>query len=126
MQLQRDGRRPLSLWIASLGDVSGPDFRGVEPVAIFIMDPDLHDRTDPGFVMHLLNLTRAEAELVTGLVDGNSLQAVARQRGVTEGTARQQLKSVFSKLDCRSQPELVAAVLRHPMWLAHHAGGPPG
>jgi DNA-binding CsgD family transcriptional regulator len=126
MQLHRDGRRPLSLWIASLGNVSGPDFGGVEPVAIFIMDPDLHDRTDPGFVMDLLNLTRAEAELVTGLVDGRSLQTVARQRGVTEGTARQQLKSVFSKLDCRSQPELVAAVLRHPMWLAHHAGGPPG
>jgi DNA-binding CsgD family transcriptional regulator len=124
MQLQRDGRRPLSLWIASLDDLSDPG--GLAPVAIFIMDPDLHDRTDPDFVMTLLNLTRAEAELVTGLVDGNSLQAVARQRGVTEGTARQQLKSVFSKLDCRSQPELVAAVLRHPMWLAHHAGQPAG
>lgn len=125
MQLQRDERQPLSLWIASLNDPSGPGCGGLDPVAIFIVDPDLHDRTDPGFVMQLLNLTRAEAELVTGLVYGNSLQAVARQRGVTEGTARQQLRSVFSKLGCRSQPELVTAVLRHPMWLARDGCGPP-
>lgn len=122
VRLTRGGRRPLQLWTTPLGNDLDLNVPLRELAAIFPIDPELDLHTDPQLVMDVFDLTRAEAELVAGLVDGGNLKAVADARGVTEGTARQQLKSVFSKLDCQSQAELMSQVLRHPLWLAHQAG----
>ena len=59
----------------------------------------------------LYQLTHAEAELVRLIAEGNSLEEVAAQRGVTMNTVRSQLKQVFSKTDTSRQGELVHLVL---------------
>ena len=41
------------------------------------------------------------------IAEGNSLEEVAEQRGVTMNTVRSQLKQVFSKTDTSRQGELV-------------------
>ncbi len=60
----------------------------------------------------LYQLTHAEAELVRLIAEGNSLEEVAAERGVTMNTVRSQLKQVFSKTGTSRQGELVQLVLR--------------
>ena len=56
-------------------------------------------------------LTNAEAELTVKLARGQSLEAIAAERGVALSTARSQLRSVFGKTQTKRQAELVALVL---------------
>jgi DNA-binding CsgD family transcriptional regulator len=53
-------------------------------------------------------LTVAEAEIAGLLADGLAIDAIAFKRGVTEGTVRSQVKTVFGKLGVSRQAELVA------------------
>lgn len=53
------------------------------------------------------DLTKAEMALCLKLLDGYSLIASAELLGVTEGTARQRLKTIFSKTDTHSQAALI-------------------
>jgi DNA-binding CsgD family transcriptional regulator len=56
-------------------------------------------------------LTPAEARLAARLAAGDALQTAADRLGVTYGTARQYLKSVFAKTETHRQAELVARLL---------------
>lgn len=60
--------------------------------------------------MALFGLTPAEARLAIALCDGASLNDYALNQGITVGTTRIQLKSVFSKLGINRQPELVRLI----------------
>ena len=59
----------------------------------------------------LFAFTGAEARLVIGLVTRGSLASAAAACGLTEGSARQYMKRIFSKTDTRGQVELVALVM---------------
>jgi DNA-binding CsgD family transcriptional regulator len=62
-------------------------------------------------IASLFGLTRAEANLVAGLVAGCSLEQYAQRRGVGLGTVRGQLKQVQAKTGATRQAELVRLVL---------------
>lgn len=53
------------------------------------------------------DLTDAEIAVCRLLLDGCSIRDIARQRGTSEGTARNQLKTVFSKTEVSSQGNLI-------------------
>ncbi|MEN8183325.1 MAG: LuxR C-terminal-related transcriptional regulator, partial [Myxococcota bacterium] len=52
-------------------------------------------------------LTRRETELVAALLEGYRVSTVARRLGISENTVRRHLKSIFLKLEVRSQAELL-------------------
>jgi DNA-binding CsgD family transcriptional regulator len=85
---------------------------GGDAVAVLFVD-DLEPRglSLTEMLATLYELTQAEAELVSLLAEGNSLDQAAAKRGVTINTARGQLKQVFSKTDTKRQGELVRLVL---------------
>lgn len=63
-------------------------------------------------LMDAFGLTPREAQLALALRDGDALSHAARRLGITEGTARQYLKSVFAKTGVQRQSELVALLSR--------------
>lgn len=59
----------------------------------------------------LHGFTRAEVALLTRLVDGDSIQAASATLGISEHTARTQLRSMFGKTGVHRQTELIRLVL---------------
>jgi len=59
----------------------------------------------------IFNLTSAEQGIVRGLAEGQSASTLATRRGTSEGTVRGQIKSVMSKMNTRSQSEIIRLVL---------------
>ncbi|HTF84937.1 MAG TPA: helix-turn-helix transcriptional regulator [Cellvibrio sp.] len=57
-------------------------------------------------------LTKAETEIALHIYHGKSPEAIASLRGVSVGTVRAQLKSIFVKLGVNRQAELVAKLSR--------------
>lgn len=106
------GRRPLSIIVNSsppqpgLGTYArGATVRIVDPEAAA---PDLTRR-----LVDLWRLTPAEARLAQVLVETDcDLRESADRLGITYGTARTQLASVFAKTETRGQPELMRLVTR--------------
>ena len=56
--------------------------------------------------------TRSQARLAALIVDGTTLRDAAQRMGITYGSARVYLKTVFRKVGVRSQAQLVAAAPR--------------
>ena len=59
----------------------------------------------------LYRLSRAEVALVTELLDGLSIIEASTALGISENTARVQLRSVFTKTDTHRQTDLIRLVL---------------
>jgi len=59
----------------------------------------------------IFKLTAAEQGVVRGLVEGLDAKAVAVECGTSEGTVRGQIKSLMSKMNARSQSEVIHPVL---------------
>jgi DNA-binding CsgD family transcriptional regulator len=62
---------------------------------------------DPKIMEGLFDLTPAEAAIARDLTLGKNLNTIARLRGVTAGTVRSQLKSIFDKTGTHRQVDLV-------------------
>lgn len=86
--------------------------------AIFISDPDLQEGASQQALGELLGLTPAEANLAILLARGHSLAQVSDLQGISQHTARAQLKSIFSKTGVSRQAELVRLVLKSVATLA--------
>jgi DNA-binding CsgD family transcriptional regulator len=80
-------------------------------VAIFVSVDNLHRNVSIEPFARLYNISRAEMALVTGLLDGASITEASGALGISENTARAQLRSVFSKTGTHRQPELTRLVL---------------
>jgi DNA-binding CsgD family transcriptional regulator len=63
-------------------------------------------------LQQVFNLTPAEARLASGLGKGLDLQEISDLHGVSVGTLRVQLKSVFSKTQTKRQAQLVVLLAR--------------
>ncbi|MGY3133808.1 DNA-binding CsgD family transcriptional regulator [Bradyrhizobium sp. USDA 4501] len=61
----------------------------------------------PDVIQGLFDLTPAEARVARGIAAGDTIEGLAIKSGVTVGTIRQQLKSVFGKTGVSRQAELV-------------------
>jgi DNA-binding CsgD family transcriptional regulator len=99
---------------------SGPTSRLLLPEATaiaFIFDMSENARDAAGFLSSAYGLTPAEARLALLLYDGMSVKEAAERAEVTDNTARWTLKQIFSKLDIRSQAELVRFLASGPIGL---------
>ncbi|WP_156932752.1 helix-turn-helix transcriptional regulator [Rhizobium sp. IBUN] len=82
------------------------DFWGGPKVAVTVEESKAC-RPAPIVFSQKFRLTPAEARLTGSLLEGKSLKEAAGSFGVAEGTARQQLKSVFQKVGVSRQSELI-------------------
>lgn len=80
--------------------------------SVIVGDPGAPTAPAVELLQSLHDLTPAEADLVSHLASGHSLEDAARARGVSINTARSQIKQVFHKTGTRRQGDLVQLVLR--------------
>ncbi len=85
-----------------------------QQVLITIRDGRVKDGTLLRRLRALHGLTEAEAEVAVRIAEGESPAMIAEERQVSVDTVRAQLKSVFRKLGCTRQSELVASVKSLP------------
>lgn len=102
--VRRSGGRPyeLSILSASVGDQ--------RQIVVVVTDRDsanagLHER-----IRDLFGLTSAEAHVAERLALGQSPGEIAERRGVSAATVQTQVKTIFLKVGCRRQSELVAMI----------------
>ncbi|WP_137681325.1 helix-turn-helix transcriptional regulator [Aurantiacibacter suaedae] len=75
--------------------------------ALLVSEPRRSFSPSVDEIARLLQLTQAEARVTAALFAGSTLKEYAQSRGISEGSARNQLKQVLSKTDARRQSELV-------------------
>lgn len=109
ISVMRPGGGRYDLTISTLRKQGGPAL-----VLITARDPDLVDPSLEKRLTVLYDLTSAEASITVRLADGARLTEIAGERGVSVETIRSQLKSVFDKLGCDRQGEVVAIVKSLP------------
>lgn len=85
-----------------------------ESLVLLLIEPIAHQLSAPDadWVMSQFPLTRKEAELATALAIGASTRTYANDTGLSIHTVRNQLKSIFDKLDVHSQKDLVCYITR--------------
>lgn len=88
------------------------------PAALVVAN-DLGANHDPprDSLRTLYGLTNAEQALGIALAQGQRIETIAEQRGVSSETVRVQLKAVFAKTDCDRQATLVRKLAAVPRLL---------
>jgi DNA-binding CsgD family transcriptional regulator len=103
-------RRPLQLLIAPLPAQEAGTRR--QPAAVlFVFDPDENLEPNLRLLRKVFSLTEAEARIAAALAQGDTVEQIADQTGVTLNTIRTHLKKVYSKTGTRGQTEFVRLVL---------------
>lgn len=106
----------LSVLVSPIHTSSLPAAFGVQPGALVLLANSTTRRTTrQQDLMRLFGLTRAEARLLHGLVEGRSLSEYAEASRISVQTARAQLKSVFGKMGVRRQTDAIRVVLTNPV-----------
>ncbi|MEH6404735.1 MAG: LuxR C-terminal-related transcriptional regulator [Sneathiella sp.] len=82
-------------------------------ITLIIRDPHGRHPEQSKKLMEYFDLSGAESSVVGELVKGSSTDEIARQRGVSVITIRNQLKSAQNKMGVARQSELVSMVLRY-------------
>ncbi len=110
LKLTGTGSAPsiLHLLLKPITASSGGEGAGV---AIFVSVDNLHRNVSIEPFARLYGISRAEVALVAALLDGASITEAAAALGISENTARAQLRSVFGKTGTHRQPELTRLVL---------------
>jgi DNA-binding CsgD family transcriptional regulator/PAS domain-containing protein len=74
---------------------------------VHLIDPAAVKPVDGSAIAELFGLTPAEARLAAALAGGDSLAEAAASYGVSIGTVRTQLKSIFGKMGINRQQDLI-------------------
>ena len=82
--------------------------------AVFISSPSQRHAVSVESLKNMFELTTAEARLVSELANGLTLEEIADKFDITKNTARDQLKSIFSKVNTRRQTDLINLVTTSP------------
>src|SRR5579859_4458463 len=110
------GRAPLRAMIWPLPFLNGaaaPHFaQGTALLVVF--DPDRAQRTPVGWLAKQYRLSPAEERLAGAIINGVPLATAAEQFGIRLSTARQRLKDIQTKTQCRRQIDLVRLALSFP------------
>lgn len=109
--LRRQGARPVIAYPLLLPSLSR-DFLAPARAIVLLVDLDRPVSHADDVLSSVFGLTLAEAKLASRLCCGESLQSAADALGIACVTARNQLKSVFTKTETRRQGELVALANR--------------
>jgi DNA-binding CsgD family transcriptional regulator len=83
---------------------------GGRQLILVLTDPEARNAGRADRLRDLYGLTAAEAEVTMGMADGLSPQRIALDRGVSTATVQSQIKTIFSKIGCGRQSELVSLV----------------
>lgn len=82
-----------------------------QPCALVLVREERPDKARAvALLQTAFELTASEAAVALQVAAGRDLQSVARDRGVSYETVRNQLKSVFGKLGVHRQSELAARI----------------
>jgi DNA-binding CsgD family transcriptional regulator len=102
------GRRPLLIQAIPISPNS-TDCGGLSNAAalIIVVDPEQRRRVSPIKALRLLGLTASEARLAALIGAGHARAAAAEVLGISETTASDTIKQVYSKLDISRQSQLV-------------------
>lgn len=111
--VHRAGGRPYEVSIISAC------VEGRRQLILVVADPDARNLGLLDRLRDLYGLTHAEAEVAICVADGMTPPQIAARRNVSVATVHSQFKTIFSKLGCGRQSEVVAIVsnlprLRHP------------
>ncbi|MGB3538531.1 MAG: hypothetical protein WBA42_10255 [Mesorhizobium sp.] len=79
---------------------------------LIFTDREQEPVSDEAAYRTIYGLTPSEAKLAAILAGGGALAEAAETLSITGGTARQRLKSIFTKTDTHRQGELVALLSR--------------
>ena len=114
MLLRRSAGRPLHCKLTPFSSESA--FFAASPSAIlFIGDPEAAPISRSTVMRSLYRLTPAESQLADLLLTGDTVASAADRRGITEDSARTQLKSIFHKTDTKRQTDLIRLMLSVPV-----------
>ena len=86
-------------------------------VAVFVCDTAGETTTCESMLQELFDFTPAEARPARELLRGNSIEESSGQIGISPNTARNQLKSMFSKTNSTRQGELIRILIQSPVVL---------
>jgi DNA-binding CsgD family transcriptional regulator len=111
--IARPGARPLVVHGAPLAR-SAQDFFQQARAVLMIDDPEAQLAPQALVLRQAFGLTGAEASVAAAVASGRKVEKIAHMRGVTLGTLRNQLKTIYAKTGTRRQAELVALLLRYP------------
>ncbi|MEM1112709.1 MAG: helix-turn-helix transcriptional regulator [Pseudomonadota bacterium] len=106
-----DGRADLGLVVRPPPDTARMEGQAVPAAAVFVSDPELRESASQQTLGDLFDLTPAETRLAISLSRGLSLAEAAETQGISQHTARAQLKAIFAKTGASRQAELVRLVL---------------
>jgi len=115
------GRRPYGLLLAATRPPTGLFGPAAPGAMIFISEGRLRQPSREQLAS-TFGLTLAESRLLQVLLQGCGLTEAADRLGISINTAKTHLRSLFEKLDCSRQADLVHIVTSHPVWLAGQGG----
>ena len=110
--LARPGAAPLLVHGAPVARSAADLFQQARAI-LTIDDPDARQAPHAQILRQVFGLTGAEAAIAIALANGSDIEEIARMRGVSVGTLRNQVKTVFAKTDTSRQAELVAKLMRY-------------
>jgi DNA-binding CsgD family transcriptional regulator/PAS domain-containing protein len=109
VSLPRVGQRPLLAHPIRLSRLAANALADCQ-AAVILVDPNTRSHPSESSLRAAFQLTSAEARLAARLTAGASLESAAERLGIAKETARNQLKSIFSKIGIHRQAELVAVL----------------
>jgi DNA-binding CsgD family transcriptional regulator/PAS domain-containing protein len=101
----------IQMLLRPISPAGKPEAREPCGVAVFLNDEVRNRDIYLGRFGQLYGLSPAEIALIDELLQGSSIAIAADKLGISENTARTQLRSVFSKTNVHRQAELIRLVL---------------
>jgi DNA-binding CsgD family transcriptional regulator/PAS domain-containing protein len=120
VSVPRHGRAPLLVSVLPYRhrDLLGTHVDTMGRAIVTLFDPSAPRADSRGSLGELYGLTPAEADVCWRLGNGDSVEQIADELGVSRETVRSQLKRVFAKTGTHRQAELLRLVLAGPVsWL---------
>ncbi|TBE77247.1 hypothetical protein ELH01_08315 [Rhizobium ruizarguesonis] len=114
----RTSKGKAKITVVRLNKDAAAEFFAGPTVGVLIDVIHMDAGEDVGGLVSRFRLTPAEARLVEALDRGGSVKDAAAAFNISEGTARQQLKSVFRKVGVTRQSELIRS-MHDPMFTPH-------
>ena len=98
--------------IAPLRDASDELQATPQGALVTFIDPDDAPSVQTARFSRIYDLTAAEAEICTLLLDGLDLDQIAETRNTTPVTAKNQIASIYQKTGVRRRAELIRLIMR--------------
>ncbi len=108
------GKRPYALLVAPLLPARDDDEIAAARMVVFVADLESHGGALAPRLTQFFGLSKAEARVAAGIVEGRRLQEIARASDVRMPTVRTQLRAALKKIGVTRQADLVRVVLALP------------